>query len=1013
MLPAQGPITAFVHHNTLHAFESLPFDAAVRKGAELFGCEPYLPEAAYREMLKSERITTEDLQTVLLDDLGEYADILVGRLGTRYYLRLAMLQHPLRMASHQELQWLLEESDALRRFFPETPPELRRRMIEQTRHWAMRDLRNGRSQTGVLTTPLTPVLGRLLDRLAEPSVEQWTTTRWEAFCLQLLWQVCQRGVAGVPMRPDREVPRVRHRDWLLLATGQDSDRLVHELLIRLCAAYLDQGVANWTMPGRQQGFFEAFVALYSQPWGPPDRWLRGLREELLRLSRSGSGALQSIAESLQILGVREEEQETFITASLLSLRGWAGMIWQTETRGDRVFHPAPQGSLIGFLAIQLVLERLALSHLAAETLGYRGPLSELRSVLSRMPSGADLSVQERRAFQVFQLAQTRGWGPRDLMQLAPSEWGVLVREIEAFSELERRRVYQQAFERHYAVGLLDALAVHSLRVKPPQDVPQFQVCCCIDDREESFRRHLEEVEPHCETFGLAGFFGVAMYYRGAAEAHYLPLCPVVIKPGHYVCEEVTYTYGEMHRRRSGTRRALASASHQWHVGSRGLLPGILTALLGSAASIPLIARILFPRTTAQIRRLFGQMVEPPPATLLKLERHLTEPGPEPGHIGYLVPEMAGIVERALCDMGLTSGFSRLVIVIGHGSSSLNNPHESAYNCGACAGGRGGPNARAFARMANDPRVRELLSERGLVIPWTTVFLGAFHDTCNDRVTYFDLDSLPSSHWEDFDSARRCIDQARERNAHERCRRFEAARLSLTPEQALRHVESRAENLAEVRPEYNHATNAVTIVGRRWRTRGLFLDRRAFLASYDPGIDDEQRTILSRILQAVIPVCAGISLEYYFSCVDPEGWGCGSKLPHNITSLLGVMIGAGSDLQPGLSRQMVEVHEPLRQLFVIETTPEAMLQIMERNPAIGTLCRHEWVQLATLDPQSSTVHVYRNGVFEVYHEQSLELPVVRTSRDWYRGWRDHLGFASVTDLRSTDGRNGRADETGRR
>ena len=71
----------------------------------------------------------------------------------------------------------------------------------------------------------------------------------------------------------------------------------------------------------------------------------------------------------------------------------------------------------------------------------------------------------------------------------------------------------------------------------------------------------------------------------------------------------------------------------------------------------------------------------------------------------------------------------------------------------------------------------------------------------------------------------------------------------------------------------------------------------------------------------MPVCAGISLEYYFSYVDNEGYGCGTKLPHNITGLIGVMNGHASDLRTGLPLQMVEVHEPVRILFVIETTPD--------------------------------------------------------------------------------------------
>jgi hypothetical protein len=226
------------------------------------------------------------------------------------------------------------------------------------------------------------------------------------------------------------------------------------------------------------------------------------------------------------------------------------------------------------------------------------------------------------------------------------------------------------------------------------------------------------------------------------------------------------------------------------------------------------------------------------------------------------------------------------------------------------------------------------------------------------------------------------------------------------------VEGRAEDLAQTRPEYGHATNALCFVGRRWRTRGLFLDRRAFLASYDPAQDDSEGTLLTRVLQAVIPVCAGISLEYYFSFVDPTGWGCGTKLPHNITSLLGVMDGAASDLRPGLPWQMVEIHEPMRLLFVIETTPRALEQIMDRHRTIGRLCRNHWVQAATLDPESSEIHVRQGGSFERYVPESRELPVAKSSLDWYRGWRGPLGFASLAPSEPTPAGKGRPMSAGR-
>jgi uncharacterized protein YbcC (UPF0753/DUF2309 family) len=165
-------------------------------------------------------------------------------------------------------------------------------------------------------------------------------------------------------------------------------------------------------------------------------------------------------------------------------------------------------------------------------------------------------------------------------------------------------------------------------------------------------------------------------------------------------------------------------------------------------------------------------------------------------------------------------------------------------------------------------------------------------------------------------------------------------------------------------------------------------------SYDPTQDDADATVLTRTLQAVFPVCGGISLEYYFSYVDNPGYGCGTKLPHNITSLLGVMDGAGSDLRTGLPWQMVEIHEPMRHLFVLETWPEVIRGVLDRHPPLARLVRNEWVRLALLDPDSPAIRVYRDGDFRPYDPEAAELPRAASSVDWYRGWRDHLWFAAI-------------------
>lgn len=1005
LLPAQGPITVFIHHNTLHAFEDLPFAEAVRRGAEVFGCQAYLSEERFREALGRGRIRYPDLRDVLREDLGDRADSLVVLRSTRLDLRLAMLQNTFPIGLPNELRWFIEETDALRKYRSGTATTDRAHMIADTRHWVIRDLRvrDGAVRESPVWAP------QLFEKFGESRIEAWDESTWEAFSLEALWAVSQAGVASVPAAVKVSLPPMRHRDLLLQFTGFDTDLWVHDVMIRFCAAFLDQGVSRWLMPGRDQGFFSAFCSLYRGSGGPPDRWFRGVRTELARLQDSGISPLESLRESFEKLGVTEPEWDGYLSATLLALRGWCGMIHEAEERADRFVLPAPPGSLIGFLAVRLLLERFALEHAACESLDYDGPLSELRDILKSRTAPVPPAGMVERALPVFLLAQAMGWTPNELHHLLSDEWRGLVSEVEAFDSVDRRRVFHLAYERQFREQTLDALALHPRR--PVTSRPQFQVVACIDEREESFRRHLEEVAPDCETFGTAGFFAVVMYFRGASEAHYTPLCPVVVQPKHWVEEQVSEEHTSEHRRVQRVRRALGRTSHQFHLGTRGIALGaVITAGLGVLATFPLVARVLFPGLTARLRRQAGRLVRAPQKTRLKLERKNPSPSPEGDGIGFSVQEMTDIAERVLRDIGLTRNFARLVFTLGHGSHSMNNPHESAHDCGACGGAVGGPNGRAVAQLLNDPRIREGLTQRGLSIPDDTYFVGGLHNTSNEYVKFADTDLIPPTHRTEFEAALRLVDHAVSRNAHERARRFESAPLDITLDAARLHTDGRAEDLAQVRPEWGHATNAICVVGRRERTRGLFLDRRAFLASYDPTQDTPEAMVLTRTLQAVFPVCGGINLEYYFSHVDPTGYGCGTKLPHNITSLLGVMDGAASDLRTGLPWQMVEIHEPVRLLIVCETTAETMLAIMSKQPTISRMANRGWVQLAILDPGGPGIQVFQDGRFQPYTQQAAHLPTAQTSADWYIGWREHLEFAEISAARNTMNQNQSATES---
>lgn len=993
LLPSQGPITVFIHHNTLHAFEHLPFDEAVLEGARLFGCEPYLSEEAYRQLFVRGRIRHEDLVAVLNEDLGSRGEESLCVSTTRLQLRLAMLEHPLRYGPPSELRWFVAQTDALQKFLNHVPPGMRERLVLDTKHEVMHELPVAKSVGSLLSNP-SPLPSDLLGRLRTNHIDDWSEEDWQALTLQVLWYTCEQGVQGLTAKSSHPGP-LRHRDLLLKACGQDSDVLVHDVLIRFCAAYSDQGIAHWTLPRRRQGFWSAFCTLYSHRSLGAEAWLRPLPGELQRYQQMTADPLMIIEESLHELGVSVEEWPDFLTATLSALRGWAGMLRQNELRPDRVAYPAQQGSVLEFLAVRLLLERLALSHLARVELGYRGPLRDLRNWLRTRLTPSTENHDEQTAFTVFQLAQVMGWSARTLRRLSRAQWSALVQEIEAFGALERRRVFHRAFERRFRIQTLDAVLLHARRVRPEVAPPRWQVMFCLDEREESLRRHLEEVAPEVETWGAAGFFNVAMYYKGAADAHFVPSCPVVIRPQHWVVEDVALTYRESHELRTKARRTYGTLSHRLHVASRTIAGGaFLTMGLGVLASVPLVARVLFPHLAARFRRAAGRLLSPPPVTRLQIERTQPTPAPTDDGIGFTLSEMADICERLLRDTGLTHRFARLVVLMAHGSSSWNNPHRSAYDCGACGGNPGHANARAVSLMLNDIRVRQLLANRGIAIPDDTVFLGGLHNTCADVIFFYDLEKLPKSHEEDFAALQQALEEACERNAHERCRRFLSAPLTLSFAEAHRHVTERAEDLAQTRPELGHATNAISFVGRRSRTRGLFLDRRAFLTSYDPTQDTPDYAILNRILSAIFPVCAGINLEYYFSRVDSRGWGCDTKLPHNVSSLLGVMDGPASDLRTGLPWQMVEIHEPVRLLWIVENTPAALLSIMERNETVRRLCQNEWVQLATLSPEAPEIHYFHGGRFVPYEPEAQSLPVARSSTEWYRGWRDHLEFAEI-------------------
>jgi hypothetical protein len=331
--------------------------------------------------------------------------------------------------------------------------------------------------------------------------------------------------------------------------------------------------------------------------------------------------------------------------------------------------------------------------------------------------------------------------------------------------------------------------------------------------------------------------------------------------------------------------------------------------------------------------------------------------------GYTHEEQARIVERVLSAAGLTRDFAPIVAVIAHGATSSNNPFQQAYGCGACSGNSGEPNARIFAALANRQAVRTRLAERGLVIPDSTLFVPCHHDTTLGRVRLLDSGQVAGERANELEALQRTFERAAAIDAVERGRRFAQAphggHAPATPAALLQHFEDRAFDLSQPRPEYGHNRVAACIVGRRALTSGLSLDRRSFLVSYDPSQDPTGRLLQEAVLGSV-PVAVNIAMDYYFSRVDPDGFGAGSKLPLNVVGLLGVMTGSKSDLRIGLARQMVELHEPMRVLVLLEASQAAIKDLLAASARLTRLAKNRWMQLGRVDPESGTIELWQDG-----------------------------------------------------
>ncbi len=611
----------------------------------------------------------------------------------------------------------------------------------------------------------------------------------------------------------------------------------------------------------------------------------------------------NINELLRILVGDEQYFEQYLFDQQFSHRGWSGMVATIESRPDSLLDTKII-SLHDLIVFELLLEIDALD----ASLG--NSWQPLSATVSEPPVDILADIADTELNEVFKL-------------------------------------WQNAFEWSYYDEVIAAIGLTSNK-KNIRKGKSFQAMFCIDERECSLRRYTELADPDSETFGTPGFFGVEFYFHPQNAKFYDKVCPAPVTP-KYLIKELEVTEKRKHE------LLYTSETHN-------LFAGFLLSIgLGMLAAIRLFANIFRPKMSPAISNAFTHMAHNSHLTIENKSPDDKENGLQ---IGFTIPEMATRLEGVLRSIGLTDNFAPVVYIIGHGSSSANNPHHGAHDCGACSGRPGSVNARVLATFGNHARVRAVLAEKGIFIPEYTHFIGGLHDTAGDEIEFYDTHLLSQLNARNHEINVRSFEKALDLNAKERSRRFVSIKTNNRIEKIRKAIKDRSVSLFEPRPELGHGTNSLCIVGHRNRTKGLFLDRRAFLNSYDYKADPEGK-ILSGILKPLGPVCGGINLEYYFSRVDNHKLGAGTKLPHNVMGLLGVSNGNDGDLLPGLPLQMIEVHDPVRLLLMVEHFPDVVLNTIRAVPEMYEWYINEWVHLMVMEPGTGKFHYFKDGQFEEY------------------------------------------------
>lgn len=501
--------------------------------------------------------------------------------------------------------------------------------------------------------------------------------------------------------------------------------------------------------------------------------------------------------------------------------------------------------------------------------------------------------------------------------------------------LDVKMVLQDAYDFSHQRSLAKQFMLHN-EAETIEERPKAQAVFCIDVRSEVYRRNLEAVDAEFETFGFAGFFGFSIDYvpMGHDKAKGKKLCPALI-PASAVVKEALPTKNQ-------TIKAVKEreSKHQFKKIWKSFKAGAVSSF-----------GYVSPMGLSFLPKLIGDSYSlTRPETNPKIDgvRFLKKNHSSLDLSEISLEEKVGMAASALTAMNLGTKMAPLVLITGHGSTSVNNPHATGLDCGACGGNSGDINAMTAEIILNDPQVRASLTKAGINVPDDTHFIACLHDTTTDEITLIGEKNVPTSHQDVLKSVKISLEKASKLARQER-----AFRLGITKGEKIdQSIFKRSKDWSQVRPEWGLAGCSSFIIAPRAKTKGLNLEGKSFLQSYDWKTDDEFK-ILESIMTAPMVVTSWINLQYFASTTDNERLGAGNKTLHNITSGVGVLEGSSGDLRIGLPLQSVHdgtdyQHLPMRLKVVIAAPTEAIASILNKHKNVKDLLDNEWISLLILN-----------------------------------------------------------------